>query len=148
MPPLKFSGRHSLFTIYDSRFKAFLLSFRRFPHLSSDLVLIRPTLTKEEARTSLRWKLLVLTSISAAVVGAGGVITLAYFWDQSTMADTRSNLLLPASLIIIIVPTTIASIFVYRHTARRRKLQTIITAFLTLVLIISLVLASEPFLVA
>jgi len=77
----------------------------------------------------MRLKLVVIASLLAAVVGAGSCIALVLgIFSRQALASpgllVLSTFLLPLATIII------ASIFVYRHTARRRRLQ----AFLTLVL--------------
>jgi small-conductance mechanosensitive channel len=46
-------------------------------------------------------------------------------------------LLVTATYLLPVLATLLASIFVYRHTARRRKLQAVLTAFISLVLTIS-----------
>jgi hypothetical protein len=81
--------------------------------------------TKELAR--MRLKLVVIASLLAAIVGAGSCIGLVL----GVFLLVTSTLLLPIAAIIF------SSIFVYRHTARRRRLQ----AFLTVVLATLLTLA-------
>jgi hypothetical protein len=81
----------------------------------------------------LRWKLLVITSLAAAVVGAGSCAALTYLLLPYTGLDGNNWLLLliflpPLSAIIY------ATIFVYRHTARRRKLQASLAALSSLLL--------------
>ena len=100
---------------------------------SSALVPLRPTLTSE-ARTSLRWKLLVITSLVASVAGAGLCEAFAYLLSASTVSERTFNLLNLATLVPPIASITYATIFVYRHTARRRKLQAVLTALFSLLL--------------
>ena len=83
--------------------------------------------TKEPAR--MRLKLVVFASLLAAVVGAGSCIALV-LGVFSRPALSSPGLLVLSTLILPLATIIIASIFVYRHTARRRRLQ----AFLTLVL--------------
>jgi hypothetical protein len=85
----------------------------------------------------MRLRLVIAASLLAAVAGAGscialvlGVFTLKALSSPGLLL--ASTLLLPAAAIIF------ASIFVYRHTARRRKLQALLTAILATVLTISL----------
>ncbi|MDQ3907739.1 MAG: hypothetical protein M3268_05280 [Acidobacteriota bacterium] len=82
----------------------------------------------------MRWKLLVITSLAAAVVGAGLCITLASFVFQ-TFLHPGPPLWLPAAMLVLpLASITYAAVFVYRHTARRRKLQAALTALISLVL--------------
>ena len=80
----------------------------------------------------MRWKLLVLVSVVAALLGLGlwSAVTIAVFGSARALA--RSDWLLLCSLAIPLAVATYAGLFVYRHTAKRRKLQAIITALLTL----------------
>jgi purine-cytosine permease-like protein len=85
----------------------------------------------------MRLKLVLAASLLAAVVGAGACIALVLgaFSGQPLYSPgllLASTLLLPAAAIIF------ASIFVYRHTARRRKLQALLTAILATLLTIAL----------
>jgi len=85
----------------------------------------------------MRLRLVLAASLLAAVAGAGscialvlGVFTVKALSSPGLML--ASTLLLPAATIIF------ASIFVYRHTARRRKLQALLTAIIATVLTIAL----------
>ena len=80
----------------------------------------------------MRWKLLVLLSLVAALLGIGlwSAVTIAVFGSARALA--RSDWLLLCSLLIPLGVTTYAGVFAYRHTAKRRKLQAVITAMLTL----------------
>ena len=84
----------------------------------------------------MRLKLVLIASLLAAIVGAGSCIALVLgVFSQQALSNpgvlVASTLLLPLATIIF------SSIFVYRHTARRRRLQ----AFLTLVLATLLTIA-------
>jgi purine-cytosine permease-like protein len=85
----------------------------------------------------MRLKLVIAASLLAAIVGAGSCIALVLglfavpTWSNPGLLVT-STLLLPIAAIIF------ASIFVYRHTARRRKLQAFLTATLSTVLTLAL----------
>lgn len=83
----------------------------------------------------MRWKLLLVTSLLAAVAGAGASLIVIYSLLGSTPArilsldpPTAGTLLLPAGFV------TFAAIFVYRHTSRRRALQAITTVLFAAVL--------------
>jgi hypothetical protein len=109
-----------------------MLSFRRFPLVGSPRP-ERPTDTKE-ARTHLRWKLLVIASLIAAVAGAAGSLSLV----NAPPALVKMPLKFSAKIAFIeffpLVTSCLASIFVYRHTARRRKTQALIAVLLSLFL--------------
>ena len=77
----------------------------------------------------MRLKLVLLASLLAAVVGTGSCIALV-LGVFSRQALTSPGLLVLSTFVFPLATIIFASIFVYRHTARRRRLQ----AFLTLVL--------------
>jgi uncharacterized membrane protein len=82
-----------------------------------------------------RWKLLIITSLVAALINAGGMRALVY-WMKATPLSEQPEVL--SGLIIIpLVVTTLACIFVYRHTARRRKLQGALIALFALVMTVA-----------
>jgi hypothetical protein len=88
----------------------------------------------------MRLKLVLLTSLVAAILSAGGAVaivlgtlgarglTLAHLGFRS---DTWVTILI---CIPPLVSAMLAAIFVYRHTARRRKLQATLSGILVLVL--------------
>jgi integral membrane sensor domain MASE1 len=82
---------------------------------------------KETVR--MRLKLVFLVSLLAAVAGAGSCIALV-LGVFSRQALASPGLLVLSTFLLPLATIIFASIFVYRHTARRRRLQ----AFLTLVL--------------
>lgn len=90
----------------------------------------------------MRWKLLLVTSTLAALAGAGACLGLAY-WLLGAVERVRE----PqgaAALAVLALPLaviTAASIFIYRHTARRRPLQAALTAVLSVALTLGLILA-------
>lgn len=91
----------------------------------------------------MRWKLLIVASLLAAVVGAGVCLTAAYFLLDPARSVSSSGWIAAATLLVPLAATTYATIFVYRHTARRRTLQTVATALLALMLTLTaLVLGS------
>jgi hypothetical protein len=90
----------------------------------------------------LRWKLLVITSLAATVAGAGLCAALVYLLMVSTLSPGATVSLIAATLVLPLASITYATIFVYRHTARRRKLQAVLTASFTLVLTIGALLAA------
>ena len=81
-----------------------------------------------------RWKLLIITSLVAALLSAGGMYLLTYLLDDY-LTPSRVSLGYGVGLLLIpLLVTTLAFIFVYRHTARRRKLQAVLTALASLIL--------------
>src|SRR5215470_2413739 len=82
----------------------------------------------------MRWKLLGLVSVIAALFGVAlwSAVTIAAFGSARAMARNDSVLL--GSLIIPIGVTVYGALFVYRHTAHRRKSQALIAILLTLLL--------------
>ena len=83
----------------------------------------------------MRWKLLIVASLLAAAAGAGLCFAVAYalsaaprWWPVAAF---------PAPL----GAAAFAAVFVYRHTARRRALQAAATALLSLLLMLTALLA-------
>jgi len=91
----------------------------------------------------MRWRLLVLTSFAAAVVACGlwSAFAIALFGSAGQLA--RHDWFLLASAAVPLVFIVYAGIFAYRHTARRRKTQAMITAILALFLTIGFHLAAS-----
>jgi hypothetical protein len=95
----------------------------------------------------LRWKLLAITSLAAAIVGAAGGCGLIYAALYSGRQDRPSTFtLFLLAEVFPVAATVFAAIFVYRHTARRRKLQVLLTALLTLILSQALIRFAMSFL--
>lgn len=85
----------------------------------------------------MRLRLVIAASLLAAIAGAGSCIALVLgVFSVKALSSpgllVASTLLLPAGAIIF------ASIFVYRHTARRRRLQACLTAILATLLTLAL----------
>jgi len=82
----------------------------------------------------MRWRLLLITSAVAALLGCGlwSAATIVFFGSARELA--RHDWLLPASIALPILFQVIAAVFVYRHTARRRKTHAVITVLLSLLL--------------
>jgi hypothetical protein len=82
----------------------------------------------------LRWKLLIITSLVATLINTGGMYLVAYLMN-AYLTLLRGTIRMDAGLLfILLVVTTLASIFVYRHTAQRRKLQAVLTALFSIIL--------------
>jgi uncharacterized membrane protein len=84
----------------------------------------------------MRLKLVVLASLLAAIVGAGSCIALV-LGVFSLRSLSNPGLLVVATFLLPLATIILSAVFVYRHTARRRRLQ----AFLTFVLATLLTLA-------
>jgi hypothetical protein len=71
----------------------------------------------------MRWKLLVIVSLAAALISCGlwSALVISIFGTARALA--RNDLLLISSAIIPLGIAAYAGVFVYRHTARRRKTQ-------------------------
>jgi len=93
----------------------------------------------------MRWKLLITTSVVAAFVGFGlwCAITIGIFTSARSLA--RNDGVLLASLLIPLIFALIAGFFAYRHTARRRKTQALITTLLVIFLTVVAYFAASAF---
>src|SRR5882762_2326824 len=77
----------------------------------------------------MRWKLLFVTSITAALVASAlSLAAIVFFFGPAGLVEQR-NLLWPLSLTIPLTVACGSGFFVYRHTSRRRRFQAVITAF-------------------
>ncbi len=83
----------------------------------------------------MRWKLLIIASLAAAIAGFGLWLGLLLAAFGSLAGLARHPALLSLTCFIPLVIIASASLFVYRHTSRRRKLQAAVTAALALLLI-------------
>lgn len=89
----------------------------------------------------MRLKLVIAASVLAAIVGAGVCIALV-LGVFSVRALSSPGLLVTSTLLLPIGTIAFASIFVYRHTARRRKLQAFLTAILAIILTLAFFIAA------
>lgn len=85
----------------------------------------------------MRLKLVFISSIVAAMVGTGCSIAIILSVFTSLKPITTPGLVVMSTFLFPAVATLLASIFVYRHTARRRKLQAALTAIVSLILTIA-----------
>jgi predicted membrane-bound spermidine synthase len=90
----------------------------------------------------LRWKLLTFASLVAALVGAGACFAAARFL-LAPRNPALSGWVAAATLIVPVAATALASVFVYRHTARRRTLQAAATALLAALLTLAALLVGS-----
>ncbi len=82
----------------------------------------------------MRWKLLFMTSVVGSLVAGGLWSALAAALFGPAAVVVRRDWLLPVSLVVPLGIAIFAGYFVYRHTARRRKTQALITIFVSLTL--------------
>jgi amino acid transporter len=97
----------------------------------------------KERRTRLRWKLLIITSLLAAVVGASATLGLALGLTGSAGRPTGLDLYVLLMLVAPAATIFFASFFVYRHTARWRKAQALSTALLSILLTLTILVAAS-----
>ena len=91
----------------------------------------------------MRWKLLIITSLLAAVVGASATLGLAFGLTGSTRRPATFDLYVLLMLLAPAAAVFFASLFVYRHTARWRKAQALSTALLSLLLTLTILIAGS-----
>jgi hypothetical protein len=91
----------------------------------------------------MRWKLLVLVSLVAALIACGvWSLLIMIIFGHSVRPIQPHDWLLLASAAVPLAMAGFAGFFIYRHTARRRKTQAVLTVFLTLLLSIAACLAA------
>ena len=94
----------------------------------------------------MRWKLLVLASLTAALIACGLWFALAIGLFGTARDLARHNWLLFASAIVPLAVSAYAGVFVYRHTARKRKTQAAFAVMLSLFLTLGTYLAASQML--
>ena len=95
----------------------------------------------------MRWKLLLVASLLAAVAGAGAGLGIIYGLLGSTRPVTAPDLPALLALLAPLVVITFTSLFVYRHTARRRALQAAAAVLLAAALTLAALVAGSMLLV-
>ncbi len=91
----------------------------------------------------MRWKVIILVSAAAATLSCllWCALAIAIFGSAAMLAGHK--VLFALSLVIPLGLIAFASTFVYRHTARKRRTQAVITAVLSLLLTPVLYLAAS-----
>ena len=84
----------------------------------------------------MRWRLLLITSLMAAITGFGLWCAIVFGLFGSARALARHDLILLLSALLPLITAAAAGFFAYRHTARRRKLQSLLTTMLTILLVV------------
>ncbi len=82
----------------------------------------------------MRLKLVFIASLLAAIIGAGTSIAIILAVFSTLRPVTSPSLMVLATLLLPLATCLLAAVFVYRHTARRRKLQAVMTALLSILL--------------
>jgi len=90
----------------------------------------------------MRLKLVAIASLLAAVAGAGSCIALV-LGVFSKQALHSPGLLVASTFLLPLATIIFASIFVYRHTARRRRLQAFLTVVLATLLTLSILVLTS-----
>ena len=85
----------------------------------------------------MRLKLVIISSLVAAIAGAGSAIVIILAVFSSLKPITSPGLLVASTYLLPTIMIVLAAMFVYRHTARRRKLQAALTAILAVFLTIT-----------
>jgi uncharacterized BrkB/YihY/UPF0761 family membrane protein len=78
----------------------------------------------------MRLKLVLIVSLVAALVGSGASIAIIFTRFSSLKMLSNPDLLVAVTFVLPIVTVFLAALFVYRHTARRRKTQALFTGVL------------------
>jgi len=86
----------------------------------------------------MRWKLLVTASLAAALLAFGLWSALAIGAFGTARELARHDWLLLAGAIVPLAIAVYAGVFVYRHTARRRKTQAVVTVIVALFLTVGI----------
>jgi glucan phosphoethanolaminetransferase (alkaline phosphatase superfamily) len=86
----------------------------------------------------MRLKLVFIASLIASVVGAGAAIAIVLFVFSSLESMKSPGLLVAATWLLPLLTIFYAAMFVYRHTARRRRLQAALTVLVSLVLTLTI----------
>ena len=98
---------------------------------------------QDKERSSMRLKLVLIASLIAAIAGAGSSIAIVLAVFASVKPVSGPGLLVISTFLLPAAAITFASVFVYRHTARRRKLQALLAAMLATLLSLGLFLLAS-----
>jgi ABC-type transport system involved in multi-copper enzyme maturation permease subunit len=85
----------------------------------------------------MRLKLVILVSVLAALVGSGLSIAIVLGVFSSLQPLNSPGLLVLSTFLLPAGAIVWATMFVYRHTAKRRRMQAVLTALLSLLLILA-----------
>ena len=82
----------------------------------------------------MRLKLVLICSLIAALIGVGSTSAIILLVFSSLNPVTSAGWAALSAYLIPLLSILVAAYFVYRHTARRRRLQAILTALISLLL--------------
>jgi purine-cytosine permease-like protein len=91
----------------------------------------------------MRWKLLLTASLVATIVGAGVPLGIVLGFSGSTDHFIKPNVFILSTLLVPVAAITAAGLFVYRHTARRRQIQAMLTVLLSAALTLAILLCGS-----
>lgn len=91
----------------------------------------------------MRLKLVLIAAFLSAVVGSGASIAIILGKFSSLNGLSAPDLLVASTLILPVVTVVVAAIFVYRHTARRRKTQALLTGILGVFLSLAILIMAS-----
>jgi purine-cytosine permease-like protein len=91
----------------------------------------------------MRWKLLLIASLVATIIGAGLPLGIVLGFSGSTDHLVEPSVFILSTLLIPVAAITAATFFVYRHTARRRRLQAMLTVLLSTALTLAILLCGS-----
>jgi hypothetical protein len=86
----------------------------------------------------MRLKLVFTAALLAAIIGAGSAIAIILSAFSSLKPLTTPGLLVLSTYLMPALATLLATMFVYRHTARRRKLQAALTTLISVALTLAI----------
>ena len=96
----------------------------------------------------MRLKLVMIASLVAALLGSGVAIFLVLLMFSTPSSMATGGPVVFALYLLPVLTTFLAAMFVYRHTARRRRLQAALTTIISLLFSLALFfvasLASAP----
>lgn len=88
----------------------------------------------------MRLKLVLLCSLLAAIVGVGSTAAIVMLGFSSLKPTGSPGVLAFLAYLLPVLTTLLAAIFVYRHTARRRRLQAALTVIISVILTVGIFL--------
>ncbi len=88
----------------------------------------------------MRWKLLLTASLVATIIGAGVPLAVVLGFSGSADRFVKPDIFILSTLLVPVAAITAASFFVYRHTARRRQIQAMLTVLLSAALTLAILL--------
>lgn len=91
----------------------------------------------------MRLKLVLLASFVSAVIGSGASIAIILGRFSSVERLSAPDLLAVSTFILPIAAVVLGAVFVYRHTARRRKTQALLTGILAMFLSLAVFLLAS-----